>query len=102
MVMKDGSTFVMSGDKGRFNTESRDLEIEGNVVIVSPYSDRFTTDRLRYRNAEKLIETDRPVLMDNPGVRVSGVGMVYSITGKNVSILSQVRARLQGGMGGRR
>ena len=51
LVMKDGGTYVMTGDKGRFNTESRDLEIEGNVVIVSPQGDRFTTDHLQYWNA---------------------------------------------------
>ena len=99
LVMKDGKTFVMTGDRGRFNTESRDMEIEGNVGIVSENGDRFTTDRLRYRNAEKLIETDRPVAMENESVQVSGVGMIVSLEGKKVDILSQVRARLAGGIG---
>ncbi len=65
LVMKDGKTFVMTGDQGRLNTESRDMEIEGNVGIVSENGDRFKTDRLRYRNADKVIETDRPVVMEN-------------------------------------
>jgi LPS export ABC transporter protein LptC len=99
LVMKDGKAFVMTGDHGRFNTESRDMEIEGNVGIVSENGDRFTTDRLRYRNAEKMIETDRPVAMENKSVRVSGVGMIVSLEGKKVDILSQVRARLAGGIG---
>ena len=58
LVMKDGKTFVMTGDHGRLNTESKDMEIEGNVGIVSENGDRFKTDRLRYRNADKVIETD--------------------------------------------
>jgi LPS export ABC transporter protein LptC len=102
LVMKDGSTYRMNGDKGRFNTESRDLEIEGHVAIVSPRGERFTTDRLQYRNAGKRIETDSPVLMEGRGVRISGVGMVFSITGEKVSILSQVRANAQGGVRERR
>ena len=72
LVMKDGKTFVMTGDQGRFNTESRDMEIEGNVGIVSENGDRFATDRLRYRNADKVIETDRPVVdgkQKRPGQR---------------------------------
>lgn len=99
LVTKDGKTFVMTGDHGRLNTESRDMEIEGNVGIVTENDDRFATDRLRYRNADKVIETDRPVTMENKSVHVSGVGMVVSLEGKNVAILSQVRARLAGGMG---
>ena len=99
LVMKDGKTFVMNGDHGRLNTESKDMEIEGNVGIVSENGDRFATDRLHYRNADKVIETDRPVAMENESVNITGVGMVVSLEGKNVAILSQVRARLAGGMG---
>ena len=98
LIMKDGKTFVMTGDHGRLNTESKDMEIEGNVGIVSENGDRFKTDRLRYRNSDKVIETDRPVAMENRSVQVSGVGMVVSLEGKTVAILSQVRAQLAEGM----
>jgi LPS export ABC transporter protein LptC len=92
LVTKDGRVFVMNGDKGRFNTESRDMEIEGNVGIVSENGDRFTTDRLLYRDAEKRIETDRPVVMESRRIRISGVGMIFLLDGKKVTLLSQVRA----------
>jgi LPS export ABC transporter protein LptC len=102
LIMKDGTTFVMNGDRGRLNTESRDVEIEGNVGIVTENGDRFATDRLRYRNADKVLETDRPVAMENDTVHIRGVGMIISLEAKNVAILSQVRARLTGGWGGRK
>jgi LPS export ABC transporter protein LptC len=92
LVTKDGRVFMMNGDTGRFNTQSRDMEIEGNVGIVSENGDRFTTDRLLYRDAEKRIETDRPVVMENRSIRISGVGMIFSLDGKKVTLLSQVRA----------
>ena len=92
LVMKDGETFIMTGDRGRLDTASRDMEIEGNVGIVSENGDRFTTDRLRYMNAGKRIETDRPVVMENRSIRVSGVGMIFSLERKKVTLLSQVRA----------
>ncbi len=100
LVTKDGKTFVMTGDRGRFNTESRDIEIEGNVGIVSEDGARFTTERLQYRNADKVMETDQPVTMENGSVRVSGVGMIFSLDGQKLTILSQVRARSAGGMRG--
>jgi len=92
LVTKDGRVFIMNGDTGRFNTQSRDMEIEGNVGIVSENGDRFTTDRLLYRDAAKRIETDRPVVMENRSMRISGVGMIFSLDGKKVTLLSQVRA----------
>ena len=96
LVMKDGRTFVMNGDQGRFHTQSRDMEIEGNVGIVSENGDRFATDRLLYRNAGKRIETDRPVVMENGSVRISGVGMILTLDEKKVTLLSQVRANSAG------
>lgn len=92
LVMSGGETYVMTGDRGLFHTASRDMEIEGNVVIVSENGNRLLTDRLRYRNAEKRIESDRPVVMENRTVRISGVGMIFSLEQKKVSLLSQVRA----------
>jgi LPS export ABC transporter protein LptC len=96
LVMKDGRVYRMNGDRGRLNTESRDMEIEGNVGIVSENGDRFATDRLLYRNAGNQIETDRPVTMENGSIRVSGVGMVFSLDGKKITLLSQVRANSGG------
>ena len=96
LVMKDGRVFVMNGDRGRLNTQSRDMEIEGNVDIVSENGDRISTDRLLYRNAERRIETDRPVVMENGSVRISGVGMILALDDKKVTILSQVRANSTG------
>ena len=96
LLLKDGRTFIMTGDRGRFNTDSKDVEIEGHVSIVSENGDRFTTDRLRYVNAGKLMETEGAVVMENKRIRVSGVGMALSLEEKKVALLSQVRASYRG------
>lgn len=96
LLLKDGRTFIMSGDRGRFDSESKDIEIEGHVGISSENGDRFTTDRLRYSNAGKLIETEGPVVMENKNIRVSGVGMTLSLEEKTVALLSEVRASYRG------
>jgi LPS export ABC transporter protein LptC len=96
LLLKDGRTFIMTGDRGRFNTDSKDMEIEGHVGIVSENGDRFATDRLRYSNAGKSIETEGSVVMENKRIRVSGVGMTLSLEEKKVALLSQVRASYRG------
>jgi LPS export ABC transporter protein LptC len=92
LITKDGRVFMMNGDRGRLNTQSREVEIEGNVGAVSDDGDRFSTDRLLYRDAGKRIETDRPVLMENSNVRISGVGMILNLDEKKVTLISRVRA----------
>lgn len=96
LLLKDGRTFIMSGDRGRFNTDSKDMEIEGHVGIVSENGDRFATDSLRYSNATKMIETEGPVVMENKNIRISGVGMTLSLEEKKVALLSRVRASYRG------
>jgi LPS export ABC transporter protein LptC len=96
LLLKDGRTFTMTGDRGRFNADSKDMEIEGHVGIVSENGDRFATDRLRYSNASKLIETEGAVVMENKNIRVSGVGMTLSLEEKKVVLLSHVKARYRG------
>jgi LPS export ABC transporter protein LptC len=96
LVMKDGRVFEMNGDHGRFNSQSRDMEIDGNVGIVSENGDRFSTDKLLYRDAPRLVETDSPVVMENGSIRISGMGMILAMDEKKVTILSQVRASTVG------
>ena len=92
LVMKDGQTCVMNGDQGRLDTQSRNMEIDGNVGIVSGNGDRFATDHLRYRNGARRIETDQPVAMENGNVRISGVGMIFHLDESKLTMLSQIRA----------
>lgn len=96
LILKDGRVFVMNGDRGIFHTRSRDVEIEGNVGVVSEEGGHISTDRLVYRNAGRKIETDRPVVMENGGVRISGVGLLLNLDDKKVTILSRVRANSNG------
>lgn len=92
LVMKDGRVFVMRGDRGRMDTLSRDVAIEGNVEALSENGDRLTTERLVYSDNRRRIETDLPVVMDNGKMRVRGVGMVLDLKGETLALLSHVRS----------
>ena len=92
-VMKDGRIFTLSGDKGHLNTLSKDLNLEGNVVLVSETGERFQTGRLSYRDDLKRIETDQPVVMETRNILINGVGMLFNLKEEKVTILSQVRAK---------
>jgi LPS export ABC transporter protein LptC len=101
LVTKDGATYVLNGDRGRLNTATKDMEVEGHVVILSPQGDRLTTDRLRYRNDQQTVHTEDAVQIEGKKVQVRGVGMVYALNEKKISLLSQVQATAREGLGGR-
>lgn len=95
LVMSDGRTFIMTGDKGKSNTETKDIEISGNVELISEKGDRLTTDILRYSGAEERIYTDSAVKLENPRMQVKGVGLSVSLSDKDVSLLSKVKANIK-------
>ena len=95
LVTSDGRTFIMTGDKGKSNTETKDIEISGNVEIISEKGDRLTTDILRYSGAEQRIYTDSAVKLENPRMQVRGVGLSISLADKDVSLLSKVKANIK-------
>ena len=96
VIMKDGMTFVMTGNKGRMNTETKDLDISGDVTIISNQGERFTTDVLKYSNAEQRIYTDSQVVMENAKMRIRGTGMSLSLNDRKVTLTSKVQARVNG------
>ncbi len=95
LVTSDGKTFVMTGDKGKSNTETKDLEISGNVEIISEKGDHVTTDILRYSGAEQRIHTDSAIKLENPHMQVRGVGLSISLADKDIALLSKVKANIR-------
>jgi len=95
LIMSDGKTFVVSGNKGRLHTDTSDIEVYGNVEIISDKGDRFTTDHLDYCSSGKRVHTDGRITMRNPQMDVSGIGMSLSMKTKKVTLLSTVSALIK-------
>jgi len=95
LVMSDGRTLVMTGDKGKSNTETKDMEVSGNVEIVSEKGDRLTTNFLRYSGSEQRIYTNAAVKLENPRMQVNGVGLSISLEDKDIALLSKVKANIK-------
>ena len=92
LIMSDGRTFVMTGDEGCLCTDTKDIEVNGNVEVISDKGDRFITDHLNYCSSDKRIYTDGHVTMKNQQMEISGVGMSLSIKTKKVTLFSTVTA----------
>jgi LPS export ABC transporter protein LptC len=95
LLMSDGKTIVMTGNKGTLNTNTKDMEITGNVEVVSDRGDRLTTDILKYSGSERRIYSEVAVTMENGRMQVRGMGMSLSLEDKDVALLSRVRANIK-------
>ncbi len=95
LYLSGGRTYVMTGDKGRLDTATKDMEITGNVGINAGSGAHFATDYLQYSYAGKRLHTEAAVVMQTPRMRISGIGMTLSLEKKDVALLSKVRARIR-------
>jgi LPS export ABC transporter protein LptC len=94
LIMADGKTMTLTGDEGRLRTDTRDIEIKGNVIAVSANGDRFLTDQLGYSREKQEVFTDKAVTMESGGIRIKGKGMVLSLRDHTVKLHSEVNAHI--------
>jgi len=90
---RNGKTFVLTGDRSQLNTNTRDAGITGHVEIVSDNGDHLTTDRLTYSQGNKRFHTNSAIVMENPHMRVEGVGMSLSLKNGELTLFSKVSAQ---------
>jgi LPS export ABC transporter protein LptC len=94
LTTAEKKVYQMTGDKGQMLTDKKDIEIKGNVVIISDSGDRFTTDYLKYSDAEKKFYTDAPVLMENKQMKIMGKGLALFMNTGELNLLSSVKAKI--------
>jgi LPS export ABC transporter protein LptC len=85
-------TFTVRGDTGILNTETRDVELSGNVIGTSSDGYRFQTEFLSYEAAKQQARTDKKVLLESPQFNLEGWGMVMDMEKEKVFLLNDVRA----------
>lgn len=95
MLTADGKSFILTGDKGRFQTERKDIEIVGNVEGTSDRGERFTTDKLNYNNAEGKIYTDSAVTMESGQLKIKGTGLTVNMKSGELNLVSRVKAEIK-------
>jgi LPS export ABC transporter protein LptC len=94
LTTSDGKVFEMSADKGRMFTDTKNIEIKDNVVIISDADDKFSTDHLSYNDAEKKFYTDAPVTMENKRMKITGVGLTLFMNTGELNLSSLVKAKI--------
>ncbi len=97
---KGGETprsWTVTGDEGDLNQETKDVDLRGNVVLVSNDGLRLETDRLRWDAAQQRAWTEEPVVIYRSGAIVRGTGFESRVNEEVSNIKGRVRATFKRG-----
>jgi LPS export ABC transporter protein LptC len=81
--LEKGGAIRLTGDSGKILHETRDIELQGNIVISSADGYQVMTDSLQYDDGERKIRSSQRVDIAGKGMEITGMGMsIDLVTGK--------------------
>jgi len=83
-------SYVLVGTKGRFNTQTKLIELYEGVKIDSSEGYHLRTQSLKYLADKRELSTTDPVEMSGPDLHVEGTGMVVELERKRLRVLGGV------------
>lgn len=86
---------TLTAENGVWNAESGEIEVSNQVVATSENGYRFTSDRVHYKESDRLLWTDDPVRLVSDQMEVKGTGMRLLINERKLQLLSKVWFRWQ-------
>jgi LPS export ABC transporter protein LptC len=93
---KEGRTIFLTGKQGKVYQDSKNVELEGDVVLTSSDGYQLKTHSVSYRHSGKIVSTSDPVEIEGEQIRLTGKGMLVDMEAKTFKILSQVKTQLRG------
>lgn len=92
-----GKKIDIRADRLRYEGETGNLEVEGNVEGRNEQGYVFSAPRLFYEAAERRIATTDKVTLRKDRLSIQGIGMKASLKEREIEVLSSVEARLGAG-----
>ncbi|MDY6967170.1 MAG: LPS export ABC transporter periplasmic protein LptC [Spirochaetota bacterium] len=91
---KDGEkAALVNADRAIIYTDSKDMELIGNVDILSSKGHRLQTSKIRWNNLTKMLNTDEPIIIyRRNGDIIKGIGLIANYDLENYEIKRKVIA----------
>ena len=90
-------SWTVTGNEGDLNQDTKDVELRGNVVLVSSDGLRLETERLRWDAERQRAWTEDPVVIYRAGAVVRGTGFESRVAEEVTNIKGRVRATFKRG-----
>ncbi len=91
---KNQESYVLVGERGRFNTKTKVIEVYDGVKIDSSHGYRFRTKSIQYRADQRELTTSDRVEIKGPDMQMEGVGMVVELNRECLKIFGGVTTTL--------
>ncbi|ORJ59549.1 LPS export ABC transporter periplasmic protein LptC [Geothermobacter hydrogeniphilus] len=89
----ESGVLTLDARRGVWDEKAGELVVSGNVVARSERGYEFSTDRLHYRQAERLLWTDQPVRLSSGQFEVEATGMRLLVDQRRLKLLANVRSK---------
>ncbi len=87
------SSAIVKADSAVLFTESKDIDLIGNVDMVSTTGNRLLTTKIRWNNKNGYLDTDEPVkILRKNGDKIEGVGLRADYNLDGYEIKKKVKA----------
>lgn len=87
---KQNEPVVIESREGRFDSKSGDIEVFGDVIVISADGDTLSTDILKYSPDSELVTTDEEITLKSGSTIIRGKGLSMDIKNNRVVIKSDV------------
>lgn len=89
--LNNGKTVHLVSSDGAFFTDTKDMEVSGDVVVRSGPSE-LKTEKLCYDYESRSISTDSRIVIKGEGIHLTGKGMTFSFKTEQAVVRGGVEA----------
>jgi LPS export ABC transporter protein LptC len=91
---KEGQAYTLVGEKGKFNPQTKAMELFDGIQLESSDGYQMRTRSLKYEAGKRELRTADAVEIDGPQLRVEGTGLIVDLDGQRLQVLRQVTTTL--------
>jgi len=91
----EGKTYKLVADHGELYTDSKNVNVSGNVVANTHEGYQIKTDSLQYNAQKRTITTNDTVALSGKDMVMTGRGMIADLEHEKLHLLGEVKASEQ-------
>ena len=91
--LDDASEMTLTADQGNLNTDSNDIEVSGNVVVINRQY-KLRTEGLNYAHDKRVLYSTAPVTISGPETHVAADKISFDLKTKKVTLEGSVETTL--------
>lgn len=93
--LKHGKSIHLNGRDGVLLTDTKNMEVWGDVVVQSGEY-KLNTDKLRYEHKTQTISTETPIVIKGDRIEITGHRMMFNLQTEQMVVWGGVKAVIEG------